>query len=188
MRSAGRCRLLGSSSPPCLLTTPPTSHSLNARLCKEHAAQLVWDQGFQQAFDDLKVNLSKEGLAQKAYDPKLPLSLHTDWSNRGIGAVLGQVLVPGGDKEYMVACISQSLNNHENNYSRCLLAVVWACKTLRHYLHGVQFEIVTDHAPLQWLMTARNLIGQHARWALVMQAFSFTMRHRPGCPLMPSHA
>ena len=156
---------------------------LNARLCKEHAAQLVWDQDCQQAFDELKGNLCKEGLAQKAYDPTLPLSLHTDWSNRGIGAVLGQVLVPGGDKEYMVACISRSLNKHEKNYSSYqgeMLAVVWACKTLRHYLHGVQFEIVTDHAPLQWLMTARNLTGQHARWALMMQAFSFTMRHRPG--------
>ena len=29
-------------------------------------------------------------------------------------------------------------------------------------------------------MTARNLTGQHARWALMMQSFSFTMRHRPG--------
>ena len=88
---------------------------------------------------------------------------------------LGQVLVPGGDKEYMVACISRSLNKHEKNYSSYqgeMLAVVWACKTLRHYLHWVQFEIVTDHAPLQWLMTARNLAGQHVRWALMMQAFS----------------
>lgn len=61
-----------------------------------------------------------------------------------------------------------------------MLAVVWACKTLRHYLHGVQFENVTDHSSLLWLMTARNLTGQHARWALMMQSFNFTMRHRPG--------
>ena len=156
---------------------------LNARLRKEHAAQLVWDKECQNAFDELKANLCKEGLAIKAYDPALPLVLHTDFSNRGLGVVLGQVLVLGGDKEYMVASISRSLNKHERNYSSYqgeMLAVVWACKTLRHYLYGVQFEIVTDHAPLQWLMTARNLTGQHARWALMMQSFSFTMRHRPG--------
>lgn len=71
---------------------------LNARLCKAHAAQLVWDQECQVAYDELKASLCTEGKAIKAYNPALPLSLHTDWSNRGIGAVLGQVLVQGGER------------------------------------------------------------------------------------------
>ena len=29
-------------------------------------------------------------------------------------------------------------------------------------------------------MNSRNLTGQHARWALCMQDFDFTIRHRPG--------
>jgi len=45
------------------------------------------------------------------FDPKKPMILHTDWSKLGIGAVLGQVDEDGND--YMVACISRSLNKYE---------------------------------------------------------------------------
>ena len=40
--------------------------------------------------------------------------------------------------EYMVACISRSLNSYESNYAAYdgeLLAAVWATKILRPYLH-----------------------------------------------------
>ena len=156
---------------------------LNNKLKKEHTAKLVWDEDAQVAYDALKANLCEPGRAIKAYDPALPLSLYTDWSCRGIGAVLAQVAEAEGSIEYMVACISRSLNVHERNYSSYqgeMLAVVWACKNLRHYLHGVHFTIVTDHAPLVWLMTARDLTCQHARWALMMQSYDFTIIHRAG--------
>ena len=143
----------------------------------------MWDQVAQDAYDTIKTNLCKPGLAIKAYDPALPLALHTDWSKNGIGAVLAQVATAEGSIEYMVACFSRSLNKHERNYSSYqgeMLAVVWACKMLRHYLYGVEFTIVTDHAPLVWLMSAKDLTGQHARWALMMQSFNFKIVHRAG--------
>jgi hypothetical protein len=61
--------------------------------------------------------------------------VNTDWSNHGIGAVLGQLKEEG--HEYIVACISRSLNKHEDNYSSYegeMLAAVWAIKTFRPYL------------------------------------------------------
>jgi hypothetical protein len=82
-------------------------------------------------------------------DPDRRFFLHTDWSVQGMGAVLAQRDDDG--REYMVACISRSNNEHERNYSSYtgeLLAVVWACKTLRPYLHGVEFTVITDHQPL----------------------------------------
>jgi RNase H-like domain found in reverse transcriptase len=53
--------------------------------------------------------------------------LYTDWSCNGIGAVLAQI--DDNQDEYMVACISRSLNKHEKNYSSYegeMLACVWA--------------------------------------------------------------
>ncbi|KAJ9527909.1 hypothetical protein QJQ45_005643 [Haematococcus lacustris] len=40
--------------------------------------------------------------------------------------------------------------------------------------------LVTDHQPLTWLMTNPNLTGYHARWALSLQDYTFTIEHRPG--------
>ncbi|KAJ9527864.1 hypothetical protein QJQ45_005505 [Haematococcus lacustris] len=57
---------------------------------------------------------------------------------------------------------------------------MWAIKTLRPYLHGASFRLVTDHQPLTWLMTNPNLTGHHARWALSLQDYTFTIEHRPG--------
>ena len=78
-----------------------------------------------------------------------PFILHTDWSVVGIGAVLGQLDDQGN--EFMVACLSRSLNKHERQYEVWkgeLLAAVWGMKSFRVYLLGREFEICTDHRPL----------------------------------------
>jgi hypothetical protein len=140
-----------------------------------------WGERQQRAMDALKAAITEEGRVLRRLDPNKPIVLHTDWSHLGVGAVLGQLDENG--QEYMCACISRSLNKHERNYSSYqgeMLAVVWAVHTLRPYLHGVHFTVVTDHLPLQWLMTSRELTGQHARWALSLQEFDFTVEHRPG--------
>ncbi len=140
-----------------------------------------WGERQQHALDALKAAVTEEGRVLRRLDPNRPIILHTDWSHLGIGAVLGQLDEHG--QEYMCACISRSLNKHERNYSSYqgeMLAVVWAVHTLRPYLHGVRFTVVTDHLPLQWLMTSRELTGQHARWALSLQEYDFTIEHRPG--------
>ena len=72
--------------------------------------------------------------------------VNNDWSNHGIGAVLGQL--KDEVHEYIVACISRSLNKHEANYSSYkgeMLAAVWAINTCRPYLLGVKFDVITDH-------------------------------------------
>jgi hypothetical protein len=112
-----------------------------------------------------------------------PLILHTDWSEFGISGVLGQL--DGESRKYMVACVSQTLNVDERRYGAYrgeLLAAVWAVQTLRPYLHGCTFTLVTDHGPLEWLMTQKDLTGQAARWALILQGYSFNVVHRPGAP------
>jgi hypothetical protein len=60
-----------------------------------------WGEAQQKAFDALKEELCKPGRALKHFDPSRPTVLHTDWSQQGIGAVLGQVGEDG--QEFMVA-------------------------------------------------------------------------------------
>jgi len=140
-----------------------------------------WDAEQHSAFEALKAEVCTPGKVLRHQDPHKPLILHTDWSKEGIGAVLGQVDDQGN--EYMVACISRSLNVHERNYSSPqgeMLAAVWAVKTFHTYLHGSEFTLVTDHQALSFLLTNNTLVSMLARWAIILQQYTFTVVHRPG--------
>jgi Reverse transcriptase (RNA-dependent DNA polymerase). len=140
-----------------------------------------WGEPQRQSYQALKNLMTEPGRILRPIDPKRELTLHTDWSNHGIGAVLGQKDDDGN--EYLCACISRSLNKHEKNYPSYkgeLLALTWAVKTFRQHLHGTHFTIVTDHQPLLWLMKARDLTGQYSRWQMMLQEYDFAVIHRPG--------
>ena len=141
----------------------------------------VWTDAQQLAYEALKASVCVDGRALRRFDPLAETLVYTDWSTHGIGAVLAQKADDG--TEYMVACISRSLNKHEANYASYygeMLAAVLGVKTLRPYLHGIHFALVSDHRPLTYLMQNENLTGQHARWALAMQEFDFTIEYRKG--------
>ncbi|KAK3237780.1 hypothetical protein CYMTET_52162 [Cymbomonas tetramitiformis] len=140
----------------------------------------AWGKEQDQALQDLKDSLCS-GRCLRPIDYDRPLILYTDWSTYGIGAVLGQKDDDG--KEYICMAISRSLSKTERQYASFkgeMLAVVWAVRTLRQYLHGVHFTLVTDHSPLTTLMEKADLQGQHLRWAISLQEFDFTVQYRPG--------
>ena len=142
-----------------------------------------WGPEQERAHASLKEIVSRPDVVLRRIDYSKQLILHTDFSNRGIAAVLGQLDDNGN--EYMCASISRSLNKHESNYSSYkgeMLAAVWAMKMFRHHLVGSDepFRLVTDHQPLLYLMSSEGLTGQYARFALVLQEYNFTVEHRPG--------
>ncbi|KAK3273481.1 hypothetical protein CYMTET_18273 [Cymbomonas tetramitiformis] len=140
----------------------------------------AWGKEQDQALQDLKDSLCS-GRCLRPIDYDRPLILYTDWSTYGIGAVLGQKDDDG--KEYICMAISRSLSKTESQYASFkgeMLAVVWAVRTLRQYLHGVHFTLVTDHSPLTTLMEKADLQGQRLRWAISLQEFDFTVQYRPG--------
>jgi hypothetical protein len=140
-----------------------------------------WGSAQQEAWERLKQSLCRPGLALRRPDPSRPFVLHTDWSQQGVGAVLGQL--DGDRQEYMVACASRSLNHHESNYEPWkgeLLAVMFGTKTFRVYLLGVLFTIVTDHRPLLWMMTQKEATGQLYRWILALGEYRFDIVYRQG--------
>ena len=57
--------------------------------------------------------------------------------------------------------------------------MVEASKHFRHYLLGRQFEILTDHKPVEWLSEQKS-IGRLWRWAVIIQEYDFTIKYREG--------
>ena len=57
---------------------------------------------------------------------------------------------------------------------------MFALKQFRQYLLGRSFELLTDHAPLQWL-SSQKMEGLLCRWALAMQEFDFVTKYHKGC-------
>ena len=101
--------------------------------------------------------------------------VYTDASEVGLGAVLEQ-------DNHVIAYASRVLTKSERNYSviqKECLAIVYATKQFRHYLLGGQFQLWTDHAPLQWL-SAQRMEGLLCQWALTLQEYSFTIVYRKG--------
>jgi len=73
-----------------------------------------------------------------------------------------------------------TLSAAERNYSmiqRKRLTIVYALKQFRHYLFGHKFQLVTDHAPLQWL-SSQKMEGLLAHWAPATQEFDFGINYR----------
>jgi transposase InsO family protein len=161
----------------------PGYSSLTAPLNKllQNNQPFTWGPEQRAAYQTLRDAMTEEGRVLRPIDRTRELILHTDWSVHGIGAVLGQKDEDGN--EYLCACISRSLNKHERNYPSYkgeLLALAWAVRMFRQHLHGVKFRLITDHQPLKWLMDARDLNGQYARWQMLLQEYDFQIEHRAG--------
>ena len=60
------------------------------------------------------------------------------------------------------------------------LAIKWTLGKLRYYLIGREFTLVTDHAPLKWMASAKDTNARVTRWFLALQDFRFKVDHRLG--------
>ena len=110
---------------------------------------MKWGEKQAAAFVKLKEELCGTTILRLP-DHYQPFILTTDWSQKGMGAILSQVGRDG--VEHPICFASRSCNPVEHNYSsfdgECL-AVVWATSHFRSYLFGNSFTLVTDHEPLK---------------------------------------
>jgi putative transposase len=69
--------------------------------------------------------------------------------------------------EYVIAYASRALTPAESNYAptegECL-ALVWATRKFRQFVHGQHFTVRTDHVALKWLSAARFENSKLERW------------------------
>lgn len=140
----------------------------------------VWGKEQQESFKELKNRLSNaETLGY--FNPNAKTKVITDASSVGLGAVLIQE-VNGDDK--VISYASRTLSDVEKRYSTTekeALAIVWACERFHLYLYGMNFDLITDHKPLEVIYSTKSKPSARIqRWVLRLQSYTFTVKYRSG--------
>ena len=143
--------------------------------------QFKWNKEQDDAFHKVKKAIANaETLAY--FDKNAKTVIIADASPVGVGAVLTQWQ---GDQLRPVYYASRTLSPTERRYSQTekeALALVWACERFHLYLYGINFELVTDHKPLEVIYSRTSKPSARIqRWVLRLQPYTFTVKYRPGC-------
>ncbi|XP_058828130.1 uncharacterized protein K02A2.6-like [Topomyia yanbarensis] len=142
-----------------------------------------WGVNQQQSFSKLKEMISNVNLL-RFFDNFLRTRVIADASPVALGAVLIQFEGTTDDNPRLIAYASKSLTHTERRYCQTekeALALVWAVERFSPYLLGREFELETDHKPLEAIFkpTSRPC-PRIERWVLRLQSFTFTVKYRRG--------
>ena len=84
----------------------------------------------------------------------------------------------------VISYASRNLTDVERRYSQTekeALALVWACERFNLYVYGRDFELETDHKPLECIYkNTSKPSARIERWVLRLQSYSFQVVYRPG--------
>ena len=127
--------------------------------------KIKWESKHQDSFDRIKKVLAKETILNH---PKFdrPFDIHTDASDRQLGAVISQDGKP-------LAFYSRKLSSAQRNYTTTeqeLLSIVETLKEFRNILLGQIIKVHTDHKNLvheSELKTSQRVM----RWRLLLEEF-----------------
>ncbi len=135
-----------------------------------------WSDEQETAFLSLKDRLTSNSV-MRYFDPQKELTIIVDASPVGLGGILTQ-------DNYVLSYASRSLTEVESRYSqteREALAIVWACEHFDMYTNGASnFNIITDHKPLENIWKKTNPTPRIQRWGLRLQPYKFTISYQPG--------
>jgi len=106
--------------------------------------------------------------------------VYSDASSTAIGGVLGQLQ---HNKEVVISYWSRQLTKAKRNYSvieREALAAVSTIKEFYLYVYGFPFKLITDHNPLIFIRSLKDVGGRLSRWIMFLQQFNFEFQYRAG--------
>lgn len=132
-----------------------------------------------QAFNTIRNILSSEDVLIFP-DFSKPFILTTDASDKALGAVLSQI-TPDGERP--ISFISKSLSRPEENYAtneKELLAIVWALNSFRNFIYGAKITIYTDHMPLTFAISPKNVNAKLKRWKAYIEEHDYEMFYKKG--------
>lgn len=134
--------------------------------------RFVWEKVHQEAFDKIKSIISKETMLNYP-DFNLPFEIHTDASDRQLGAVIMQNGKP-------IAFFSRKLRPEQRRYTvteKELLSIVETLKEYKGILLGHEIRVSTDHQNL----TYDNLNSDRVhRWRLFLEEFHLELKYIKG--------
>lgn len=111
-------------------------------------------------------------------NPEAAVYLHTDASDKGIGAYLFQLV---DEKEQPIIFISKSLDKVQRRWDTIekeAYAIYWALHELEYLVGGIHFVLRTDHKNLTYINAGSS--DKVRRWKLGIQEFDFMVEHIPG--------
>ena len=106
-----------------------------------------WTWECDKAVEEVKKCLTSDAVLAH-YSGNLPITLATDASPQGMGAVISHII---DEQERPIAFVSKTLSAAERNYpqiEREALAIVYGVKKFHKYLYGQKFTLITDNQPL----------------------------------------
>ena len=139
---------------------------------------LQWTPATEQAFHTTRQSIADCQTLYWVRDD-LPLFLHTDASDGGIGAYLFQVDSNG--KEWPVHFLSQTFSDVQTRWSTMekeCYAIYHSLRKLEHVLRDRPFVLRTDHRNLLFLNSQPS--SKVTRWKLAIQEYDFQIEHIPG--------
>ncbi|GAB0100137.1 uncharacterized protein DMENIID0001_161310 [Sergentomyia squamirostris] len=148
-------------------------------MCGEE--RFVWKEEHSRAFEVLK-KLIGDAQTLSFFDNKLRTRVIADASPVALGAVLVQF--DKQDEPRIIGYASKSLTETERRYCQTekeALALVWAVERFSIYLVGREFELETDHKPLEVIFKpTTKACARIERWLLRMQSFRFKVIYKKG--------
>ncbi len=61
-----------------------------------------------------------------------------------------------------------------------MAACVFGVNQFKHNIYGTHFKLISDHKPLKYLMSIKDVTGKLARWSIFLSQFDFELLHREG--------
>ena len=142
--------------------------------------KFIWTEECQKCFELLKQKLITAPILAQ-YREDCENEVFTDSSDFGMGSILGQIQ---DSKHVVISYDSKMFNKAQLNYSvseKELLAILYALRKYRHYIHGTKFTVYCDHNALQYIVNLKNPTGRLMRWALALSEFMpFNIVYKPG--------
>lgn len=161
-------------------TTEPLKELLRKKLGKNTDLKPFWKDPQDKAFDELKRILTRiQSLGY--YDVKDKTQIIADASPVALGAVLVQIDSKG---PRIIAYGNRTLTDCERRYSQTekeALALVWSVEHFNIFVYGKEFDLITDHKPLEILFGPRSKpCARIERWVLRLQSYKYNVIYKPG--------
>ncbi|KAJ0176070.1 hypothetical protein K1T71_008244 [Dendrolimus kikuchii] len=160
--------------------TEPLKELLRNKLGKKTFIKPFWSSKQDKAFKELKEALTQiQSLGY--YDIKDKTQVIADASPVGLGAILIQTDTKG---PRVIAYGNRTLTDCERKYSQTekeALALVWSVEHFNIFLFGKEFDLITDHKPLEILFGQKSRpCARIERWVLRLQSYKFNVTYKPG--------
>jgi hypothetical protein len=154
------------------------AHLLNEMLVNYNRTTLLkWNDTTKKNFRTL-VDLVSDCSTMYFVDPDLPLYLHTDASDYGIGGYLFQII---DNVERPCAFISKSLVDSQLRWSTIqkeAYSIYYCCKELDYLIRDRPFILRTDHDNLRFIHDSSNQMI--IRWFMALMELDFILEHIAG--------